>query len=852
MHHLLDATMVDMQTVARLIENFIPSSYDISLSINRVDRVFEGIVTIHGRSISGTNNIILHSKDLDIISVAIDGKEAVFESGVSDALIINHPSIENGNHILVIAYSGKITDTMHGMYPCHYEHDGVQKELLATQFESHHAREVFPCIDEPAAKATFKVTLTTKPGVTVLGNMPIKNQKTENNKLVTTFDTTPIMSSYLLAWVIGELHKKTAYTKTGVEINVWSTVAQPLESLDFGLDIATRSIDFFDDYFGIAYPLPKCDHVALPDFSSGAMENWGLITYREMLLLADPKTTSVSCKHYIAAVITHEVSHQWFGNLVTMEWWNDLWLNESFATFIEYVALDALEPSWNVWLDFASSESMYALSRDSLAGVQPIQIDINHPDEISTLFDGAIVYAKGAKLLKMLQAYIGDSAFKTGLKNYFQIYAYKNTKASDLWSSFATSSQTDIVTLMNCWITQPGFPVLHVSSSNNLITLSQERLVSKSSIKSDALWQIPLTSNCPEMPQLLSGKTLEIGISPCSPLCFNIGNNAHFITHYDKGLFKQLISQLKSGKLDAIDRLQLLNEQTMLADAGIVSNADLIPLVDNYRNESIEAVWDIISVTIGELKKFVEDDINAELKLRSFVGSLAQIQFNRLGFDAKSNESETDTKLRRTIIGLMLYSEDKSVIEWANNIYSSTSLDIINPELRSLVLSSVVRHAENDELIDSLIVAHKSAKSSEIQNDICAGLTSSKQPKTVSKLLNLAKDTTFIRTQDTSRWLARLSHNKYSRQQTWQWVRENWGWIKATFATDQNYDDHPRYIASSLSTRKQLDEYREFFTPLRSVLVLTRVIDMGINEITDRVKIIERDGSTVKQTLLNL
>jgi Aminopeptidase N len=582
------------------------------------------------------------------------------------------------------------------------------------------------------------------------------------------------------------------------------------------------------------------------------MENWGLITYREILLLADPKTTSVSYKHFIASVIAHEISHQWFGNLVTMEWWNDLWLNESFATFIEYVALDSLEPSWNVWLDFASSESVFALSRDSLAGVQPIQVDVNHPDEISTLFDGAIVYAKGAKLIKMIKTYIGDSAFQVGLNKYFQIHAYKNTKASDLWSSFATASQKDIESFMNCWITQPGFPVLHVSNNNNKITLTQERLVSKSGLKSDELWQIPLNSNCSEIPQLLSSRELTIEIPQDFPLRFNVGDNAHFISDYDNNLFDKIITQLRSDELAPIDRLQLLNEQTMLADAGIISNAKLIPLINVYHNESIETVWDIISITIGELKKFVEDDINAEMKLRTFAESLAQIQFDKLSFDTKSNEPETDTKLRRTIIGLMLYSKNKSVIEWANNIYSSMPLDMISPELRGLVLTSVVRYGDSDEVIDLLIEAHKSTSSSEIQQDICAGLTSSKHSQIVAKLLDLIKDTTFIRTQDTSRWIAYFIRNKYARQQTWQWVRDNWAWIHDNFSTDQSYDDFPRCIATSLSSRKQLEEFREFFTPFRDNPVLTRVIDMGINEITDRVETIERDGQSVRDTLLNL
>ena len=279
-----------MQVVSRLIEKFVPESYQLSITLDRVERHFSGIVTIKGVSTTNAEDIRLHAKDLVINSVTFDGKQAEFLAQSNDELSITHPDLTAGTHTLVVDFSGAITDAMHGVYPCYFEHDGVKKELIATQFESHFAREAFPCVDEPEAKATYDVTLTTETGVTVLGNMPVVNQRVEDEKLVTQFGKTPRMSSYLLAWVVGELHKKTATTKGGVEVNIWATPAQPPESLDFALDIATRSIDFFDDFFDTPYPLAKSDHVALPDFSSGAMENWGLITYREVALLADPKT----------------------------------------------------------------------------------------------------------------------------------------------------------------------------------------------------------------------------------------------------------------------------------------------------------------------------------------------------------------------------------------------------------------------------------------------------------------------------------------------------------------------------------------------------------------------------------
>lgn len=841
-----------MKTVSRLIQQFIPDHYQLSLTLDRPGRTFSGIVTVHGASIADAKMITLHSKDLDIDSITFDGKAAEFSSGDNDELTITHSDISEGKHIVVIAFNGAITDAMHGLYPCYYDHDGVKKELLATQFESHHAREVFPCIDEPEAKATFDVTLTTEQDVIVLGNMPVKQQGIQNEQLVTTFDTTPRMSTYLLAWVTGELHKKTATTKSGVEVNIWATPAQPAKSLDFALDIATRTIDFFDEYFDTKYPLPKSDHVALPDFSSGAMENWGLITYRETTLLADPATTSISSKHYIATVIAHELSHQWFGNLVTMEWWNNLWLNESFATLMEYVAIDALHPEWNVWLNFATSESIMALRRDAIDGVQSVQVDVHHPDEISTLFDGAIVYAKGARLLRMLQQYIGHEAFQAGLKEYFFLHAYKNTVGDDLWQALTKASGKDIAEFMNTWITQSGYPVVSATHVGSTVQLSQQQFFVGPHSDSDKLWPIPLNSSCSEMPEMLNGRTITIERTHTTPLRLNVGDTAHFITHYANDFLRQIINEIQAGNLTPLDRLQLLNEHTLLARGGVVTSAELIPLLDAYRAEETEAVWDIIAMTIGELKKFVENDDTSEQQLRTLSATIAREQYTRLGWQAKTNELESDTKMRPTIISLMLYGEDKDTIAAAIDYYRNTSVEQLNPELRSLIISTTVRHGGDDSVINQLIAIHKSTASAELQQDIACGITSTKNPERISAILELIKDESVVRPQDAARWFVWTIRGREGRPLAWQWLQDNWSWVVKTFSGDKSYDDFPRYAASSLVTRQQLEEYRTFFGPMKDIAALSRVITMGISEIEGRVELIERDAPAVRSALAKL
>lgn len=833
-----------MQTVPRLIQQFIPEHYGLSLTLHRIKRTFDGTVTIQGESPVDTGTIIVHAKELAIKSVTVDGKEADFGVSDNDELHITHPDIHVGKHIIVISYTGVISDQMHGLYPCYYDHDGVKKELLMTQLESHHAREVFPSIDEPEAKATFDVTLTTEPGVAVLGNMPIDHQVTEDERLVTTFQTSPKMSTYLVAFVVGEFHNKTTKTKSGVEVSVWATLTQPAESLDFALETAARTIEFFDDYFGVPYPLPKCDLVAVPDFSAAAMENWGLITYREIALLADPKTTSISTRQYVAIVIAHELSHQWFGNLVTMKWWNNLWLNESFATLMEYTAPDALHPEWKIWSDFATNETISALRRDSVDGVQSVQIDVNHPDEISTLFDPAIVYAKGARLMRMLEHYVGKDAFRAGLNTYFKKHAYSNTDQDDLWNAIADASGKDITHLMDTWISQSGYPVVHVTQTGDQVTLTQEQFFVGPHEPSDKLWPIPLESTSGDMPKLLSEMTITVTRQDKATLRFNDLDTAHFITHYDEGLLHSLVEEVKADKLSMIDRIQLLDESTLLARAGILPSSQIISLVDGYRNETTEPVWTIISMAIGELKKFVEDNLSAEKKLRSFAADIAATEYARLGWAGRPNESEDDTKLRSIILGLTLYGESPDAIQAARAIFDTTELVDMDPELRPLILSSVCRY-DDGPVFDALFEIYKTTTSGELQQDICLGITSTRVPEKVNLLLESMKDAKIIRPQDARRWFVYLIRGRESRTATWQWIRDNWQWVIDTFGSDFSYDDYPRYSANALSTREQLAEYIEFFTPKKDIPALTRVITMGIAEIEGRVELIERDRDAV-------
>lgn len=833
-----------MTKVPRLLDTFTPNHYNLTLDLTRAEeKEFSGTVIISGESTS--ESISLHSKGLTIQSVTIDDQPADVSFGEFDELRLYQPNLKNGNHTIHIDFSGTITDAMHGLYPCYFTHDGVKKQLFATQFESHHAREVFPCVDEPAAKAKYDLTLITLPGITVLGNMPVKSEEENGDSRTTTFEKTPRMSSYLLAFVIGELHKKTARTKSGVEVNVWATPAQNENTLDFALDIAARSIDFYDEYFGVKYPLPKSDHVALPDFSSGAMENWGLITYRESCLLADPELTPESSRRFIATVISHELSHQWFGNLVTMNWWNDLWLNESFANMMEYVAIDALHPEWRMWEDFATNEVTAALRRDSLDGVQSVQADVNHPDEISTLFDPAIVYAKGGRLLVMVRKLIGEEAFRAGLKSYFEKFAYKNTVGNDLWQELESASGQPIVNLMNAWISQPGLPVVSVSNSHDAAILSQERFFIGEHQPSDALWPIPLFANQPLDVKILNQKEATISIE--KPLQLNCGLSAHFITKYDESTREYLLKNIT--ELPTLDKICILQDATILARAGFENSASLLPLALSLKTETNEKVFGMAAGALTELRKFVDDNDAARDSLKKISGEFARATFEELGWDEKAGESDDDRERRTTALSLMMYSEDEEVLNEAKTRFDNNKLEDLPTEIRALIISANVRHFETPEMIENLFAAYKNTPSNDLQNDIAIGLTSTKNPETAEKILANIKNSNIIRPQDASRWFVYLIRTRENRQIAWNWLKENWAWVEDTFGEDKSYDDFIRYAATALLTTDELNDFRQFFEPMENIPALARTIKLGITEISARVELIKRDKEAVTSSL---
>ncbi len=845
------------KSVTRLYTQFQPENYELLIRLHEDTMRFSGRVVVTGKKVGRPSaRLTFHTNGVKVTSGKVVRRDKKGETELALKRINHQKTLQEvrlhtetmaypGEYTVTMQFEGVITDGMTGIYPCYWKDaEGNEQKLFATQFESHHAREAFPCIDEPEAKATFDLTLENFKGSVALSNMPIQATHVSCAKNSVVFATTPRMSTYLLAFVAGDIHKKTAVTKSGVEVNVWATTVQPVESLDFALDAATRSIEYFEDYFGVPYPLRKADHIALPDFSSGAMENWGLITYRERVLLDYPGETSQSTREYIALVVAHETSHQWFGNLVTMRWWDDLWLNESFANMMEYQCVDSMFPEWHVWNQFIASEGLTAFRRDATYGVQSVHVDVQHPDEISTLFDGSIVYAKGGRLLYMMKKYIGEVAFRKGLSSYFQKHAYGNTVGDDLWAALSEASGKDIRAFMTPWLTRSGFPVVHVAQAEHEVTLRQEHFLDDPT-KSDAsrLWPIPLFSDVPDAPALLETRDLRLETQTATPLFINTGAYGHYLVDYQSEKTRlALVDYIRTQAIAEPDRLVLLNGGALLARAGYTSYAETLKLLEAYSDETSEPVWDIMALVASEVRRFLDLDESLEPKLKTMSRQLVQKQVQRLGWEEKPHETTADTKLRSLVLGLGAYGEDKMIIAEAHKLFAAyqKNSSAVPAELRALVMSIVVKDGDTNA-VDFLIKLHDSTQNSELRSDACDALTATRDPERAAQLLARVKDGKLVKPQDVDRWLVYLLRNRYTRDVAWQWMVDEWGWLQKTFENDKSYDYLPRYAATVVNTRAYERKYHDLFDSKLDQPMLKRNITVGYEEISARLNWLHRD-----------
>ena len=839
-----------MTEVKRFYETFHPEHYDIYLDISREKKIFHGKTVVIGEA--QEELVKLNQKYLKITSVRVDQKKADFNYNDKDE-VINIEAGKVGKMKIEVDFEGKLTDTMMGIYPSYYEVDGEKKQLIGTQFETTFARQAFPCVDEPEAKATFALAIKfdEKPGESIISNQPEEKFKDG----VHYFKPTLRMSSYLVAFVFGDMQRKLTKTKSGIEIGVFATRAHQAKELDFALDIAKRSIEFFEDFYETPYPLEHSYQVALPDFSAGAMENWGCVTYREAYLLLDPDNTSLEMKQLVATVIAHELAHQWFGDLVTMKWWDNLWLNESFANMMEYVAIDALEPNWKIWEMFQTSEVPAALQRDATDGVQSVHVMVNDPAEIDALFDSAIVYAKGSRMLVMVRALLGDEALRKGLKNYFAAHKYGNATGDDLWKALGEASGLDIGAIMHSWLEQPGYPVVNAKVEDGKLVLTQKQFFIGKGKEVGRKWQIPLNSNYAAVPKIMKDGKLVVGdyadliADNGVPFRLNVGNNSDFIVKYDKTLLDDILNHI--DELDAVDKLQLLQDFRLLAEGGHMSYADIVPLLPKFADSTSPIVNNALYRIMTTLRNFVTPDSKEEKDLKKLYNLLSEKQVKRLGLLPKAGESNDDNLTRPYVVAASLYAGNDETINGLHTIYSENSdnLEGISADIRSAVLVNEVKNFGNMTLFDKLLKKYQETSDASLKQDLCAGITSTKMPEIIDAIVDDFENSEIIKPQDLRAWYRNVLANPFGQEQAWNWIRLEWPWLEATVGGDMEFATFITVTANIFHTEERLNQFKDFFEPKINTPGLTREIKMDTKVIETKVNLVKKEQSAVNAAI---
>jgi len=835
-----------MANSVHLVEQFQPEHYDIQLDISRETKKINGTVIVQGNA--SENQLLLNQKFLKILTVTEHGQSRDFVTDDETELLqvtLNH----SGPVSLIISYTTQLTDTMMGIYPSYYEVNGQKTQLVGTQFEATAARQAFPCVDEPAAKATFNLAIKydEHTGETILSNMP--ELKCEQG--IHYFEQTLRMSTYLIAFVFGDLQKKMSTTKSGVQVGIFATKAHQPAELDFALTIATRTITFYEDYFQTPYPLKHSWHVALPDFAMGAMENWGLVTYREELLLLNLANVTFDRKVFVGTVITHELAHQWFGDLVTMAWWDDLWLNESFANMMEYVALDALEPAWGAWNMFQTDDVPMALKRDATDGVQSVHFQVANPAEIESSFDSAIVYAKGARLLTMTRQLIGDQALRAGLKDYFATHQYANAVGADLWSALSQASGQDIAAIMVPWLEQPGYPVLSVILRDNQVRITQQQFFIGQGVDHGRQWKIPLASNYPEVPALMTQKEIAVAdYQACrqangQPLRLNVDNQSHVVVKYDETLMVDILANVVS--LDDTAQRQLLQDLQLLAQGGQISYAELVTLLPRFADSRATTVLTILYDIANSLKRFVTAGSSEEQQLKAYFKKLSTKQVTRLGWQPKKTDTLDDQVVRSMVIRAALYGEDGDAIATAHQLFDKNHAHLIDlpATTRKHILRNEMVHFSQPELFAEFLKGYQEATEASYQKDLGAALLGTSDKKMLAQLATYLRDVNMVKPQDSLFWYSGLLSNPQGEQLAWDWLRENWGWLARTLGGEAQLSYVITLTAETFHTANRLAEFKAFFGPKLQRSGLSRNIMVGIKTIESSVRLVEGEREAV-------
>ncbi|KNC84831.1 hypothetical protein SARC_02972 [Sphaeroforma arctica JP610] len=858
-----------------LPENVKPVHYNLNLTPDLINHVFTGFEDIDILIQESTDTISLNTKEIEVQSAYVtladstQVKATKIDSSLKDQITVftfdQTLKAQDDTVSLHIEFTGTLNDKMAGFYRSKFTNSKGEEEFMAvTQFESTDARRAFPCWDEPALKATFSVTLNVPANRVALSNMdPVSDKAIEGTDMrEVVFDQTPIMSTYLLAFIVGEFEYIESTTRNNKRVRVYTPVGRKEEGR-FALEVACETLPFFAEYFDAAYPLPKVDMVCVNDFAAGAMENWGLITYRSVLLLFNPKTTAASYKQRIAYVVGHELAHQWFGNLVTMEWWTHLWLNEGFATWVGWLAVDHIFPDWKVWEQFLLNEQKRGLTLDALQSSHPIEVEVKYASEIDEIFD-AISYAKGASVIRMLAAYIGLDDFRTGMRAYLKKFTYSNASTNDLWAALSVSSGKDVKSLMTSWTKQMGYPVLTVSAENQgettQITVEQEQYLStgRPDTAGEGLWQVPVNVLIDGVQagsdQLLNGTikgTFDSTIPSEAAWKLNAETAGFYRVKYDQALLPMLQKGISDKTFSVSDRTGIVNDMFALASAGYMSTTDALQVLSAYKDEDDTTVWAEIIENLGWLSSvwYAEDEQTLN-RLRKFKQSMYGPLAAKLGWDIKEGEGHLTSLLRTSAIQAAGNAKVPEVVAEANTRFQkfvNGDSEAIHADLRGAVFSIVLGNGGDKEW-EQLVQLTDKMETEEEKLPILKALGSGSSAALVVKTLDYSVSGE-VRSQDVPFVIRSCGENPTGRDETWDYVKTNWAAFHDRFSAG-NFLLGRIVTASAegFASEKRADEVTSFFDA-NGTPAIERTIKQSIESIRARAAWLERDRDGLEKWL---
>ncbi|KAF2098761.1 hypothetical protein NA57DRAFT_39769 [Rhizodiscina lignyota] len=855
----VEATSIDVAKGREVLpKNVKPLHYHLTLEPNFETFEYEGKVTIDLDVVEDTTSISLNTIDLKIHSTTISSGSKVITSSPElthnedkqTTTVFFKDTLPAGSKATVTQkFTGILNENMAGFYRSSFkDKNGKTGYMATTQMEPTDARRAFPCFDEPALKAKFTITLIADKHLTCLSNMDVASEKevdsamSSGKKKAVTFNETPLMSTYLLAFIVGELN----YIETKafrVPIRVYAPPASDIEHGRFSLDLAARTLDFYEKKFASDFPLPKMDMVAIPDFSAGAMENWGLVTYRVVDLLFDQQKSGASTKQRVAEVVQHELAHQWFGNLVTMDFWDGLWLNEGFATWMSWYSCNEFYPEWKVWEGYVTDNLQSALSLDSLRSSHPIEVPVKRADEINQIFD-AISYSKGSCVLRMISKYLGEETFMEGIRRYLKKHAYGNTQTGDLWAALSDASGKNVDKVMDIWTKNVGFPVVTVTEDDKAgsIHVKQNRFLRTADVKPEedkVLYPVFLglrTKDGVAEELTLNDRESSYKVKDLDFFKLNADHSGIYRTSYSPRRLQKLGEAAKQGLLSVEDRAGMIADAGTLAAAGYQKTSGILSLLQGFNTESEYVVWDEMLTRIAALKAaWIFEDQKVKDAVKKYQLELVGQKSHQLGWEFKESDGHIEQQFKSLLFGNAGLAGDETIVKAASDMFAkfkNGDKSAIHPNIRGSVYAIVLTNGGEEEY-NTILNEYRSASTSDERNTALRSLGRARAPELIKRTLSLPLSQE-VKGQDIYLPLGGLRTHPGGITGLWDWLTENWASLEKKLPPGLTMlGTVVSLCTSSFTQEKQAEMVKTFF---EKEVKSTKGFDQSLAQSQDAIK----------------